>query len=94
MPRWDEYHCHFAIEQREFAAEMPSCLIPSLRLWVTERRNHRRAQIEVRNQLRARAFPDLDCIADVIGVPVCKQNQIDMIEGGQLLLAARENRVR
>ena len=75
------------------AADMSRCLVAGLRLWVTERRNHRCAQIEVRNKVRARALPDLHCIADVIGMPVRKQNKIDTIKRGQLLFAARENRI-
>ena len=80
MPRGDKPHRHFAVEQ--LAADMSSCVIAGLRLWVTKRRNHRRAQIEVRNQLCARAFPDLHCITNVIGMPVRKQNKIGMVKRG------------
>ena len=93
MPRRDESHRYCAIEQRKFAAEVSRCLVAGLRFRVTEHRNHRRVEIEVRNQCCARALPDLDCITDMIGMPVRKQNKIDVVERGELLFAARENRI-
>src|SRR5882724_1360666 len=69
---------------------MAGCFIPGLFFRVTQHRPNRRVEVEVRNQTRSGAFSDLACITDVIAMPMGQENKINMIEAGELLLAACE----
>ena len=78
MMRANERDFYFAIQQRQFAAKMTNRVRLRLLRRITEMFHHRVGQIECCYQFRARLFPDLHRVADVIGMTVRNQDEIDI----------------
>ena len=94
MMRANERDFYFAIQQRQFAAKMTNRVRLRLLRRITEMFHDRVGQIERCYQFCARLFSDVDRVADVIGMTVRNQDEIDMLERGDFVLRIFENRIR
>src|SRR5262245_34966737 len=90
----NERDFYFPIQKRQFAAKMTDCVYLRLFRRIAEMFYHRVGQIESCHQFCARLFPDVHGIADVIGMTMRNQDEIDMLERSDFGLRIFENRIR
>ena len=91
--RANERDFYFAIQQRQFAANDQPCPFAPVRR-ITEMFHDRVCQIEGCHQFRACLFRYVHGITDVIGMTVCDQDEIDILERGDFVPRIFENRIR
>src|ERR1043165_4911101 len=93
MMRANKRDSYFTIQQRHLSAKMTDCVSLRLVCGITEMFYHYIRQVECRYQLAPRLFPDLHRVADVIGMTMGDQDQIDVCQPDNLLLHVLKKRI-
>ena len=90
----NERDLYFSIEQRQFAAKMTDCIRLRQLCRITRDVSPLRQLNRTLLRVSTCAFPDFDRVADVIGMAVRDQDEIDVFERGDFVLGIFENRIR